>query len=67
MRLWYLPRKSGLSTLGQEILPQVEDFKYFKLFFTSEGRMKQGFYRGLSVNANAILVAKRELSQKEKI
>lgn len=47
----------------------MDEFKYVKLsvLFMSEGRMDPVFDRGLAVNAHAIMVAKRELSQKAKI
>lgn len=37
------------------------------VLFRSEGRMEWEFDRGFTVTANAILVAKRELSRKAKI
>ncbi|TWW54384.1 hypothetical protein D4764_0180610 [Takifugu flavidus] len=54
----------------EEILLQVEEFKYLGVFFTSEGRMEQEIDRRISV-ASAVMrtlhrsvVVKRELSRK---
>ncbi|TWW77407.1 hypothetical protein D4764_12G0007970 [Takifugu flavidus] len=67
--------KSEAMVLGrvkEEILPQVEEFKYLGVLFTSEGRMEQEIDRGIGA-ASAVMrtlhrsvVVKRELSQKAK-
>ena len=59
--------------VGNEILPQVEEFKYLGVLFTSEGRMEREIDGGIGA-ASAVLralhrpvVVKRELSQKAKL
>ncbi|KAK0132400.1 Craniofacial development protein 2 [Merluccius polli] len=56
-----------------EILPQVEEFKYLGVFFTSEGRMEREIDRRIGA-ASAVMrtvhgsvVVKRELSRKAKL
>ena len=70
-----LNRKRVECTLrvGDKILPQVEEFKYLGVLFTSEGRMKREIDRRISV-ASAVMqtlhgsvVGKRELSGKAKL
>ncbi|KAK0135552.1 hypothetical protein N1851_028597 [Merluccius polli] len=70
-----LNRKRVECTLrvGDEILPQVEEFKYFGVLFTSEGRMEREIDRQIGA-ASAVMrtlhgsvVVKRELSQKAKL
>ena len=62
-----LNRKRVECTLrvGDEILPQVEEFKYLGVLFTSEGRMEREIDRRI-VAASAVMhgfiVVKRELS-----
>ncbi|TWW62684.1 Receptor-type tyrosine-protein phosphatase T [Takifugu flavidus] len=62
-----------LLRVKNEILPQVEEFKYFGVLFTSEGRMEQEVNRRIGA-ASAVMrslhqsvVVKRELSQKTKL
>ena len=59
--------------VGNEILPQVKEFKYLGVLFTSEGRTEQEISRRIGA-AGAVLqslyrtvVTKRELSQKAKL
>ncbi|KAK0156590.1 Craniofacial development protein 2 [Merluccius polli] len=59
--------------VGDEILPQVEEFKYLGVLFTSEGRMEREIDRRIGA-ASAVMrtlhgsvVVKRELSQKAKL
>ena len=54
-----------------EILPQVEEFKYLRVLFTSEGRMEREIDRRIGA-ASAVMrslhgsvVVKRELSQRQ--
>ncbi|KAK0147792.1 Craniofacial development protein 2 [Merluccius polli] len=70
-----LNRKRVECTLWveDEILPQVEEFKYLGVLFTSEGRMEQEIDRQIGA-ASAVMwtlhgsvVVKRELSQKAKL
>ncbi|KAK0149127.1 LINE-1 reverse transcriptase [Merluccius polli] len=70
-----LNRKRVECTLrvGDEILPQVEEFKYLGVLFTSEGRMEREIDRRISA-ASAVMrtlhgsvVVKRELSRKAKL
>ncbi|KAK0138802.1 putative RNA-directed DNA polymerase from transposon X-element [Merluccius polli] len=70
-----LNRKRVECTLrvGDEILPQVEEFKYLGVLFTSEGRMEWEIDRRISAASAAMrtlhgsVVVKRELSQKAKL
>ncbi|KAK0155726.1 Retrovirus-related Pol polyprotein from type-1 retrotransposable element R2 [Merluccius polli] len=59
--------------VGDEILPQVEEFKYLGVLFTSEGRMEREIDRRIGA-ASAVMrtlhgsvVVKRELSRKAKL
>ncbi|KAK0136262.1 hypothetical protein N1851_027842 [Merluccius polli] len=70
-----LNRKRVECTLwvGDEIPPQVEEFKYLGVLFTSEGRMEREINRRIGA-ASAVMrtlhrsvVVKRELSQKTKL
>ncbi|XP_062296309.1 uncharacterized protein LOC134000829 [Scomber scombrus] len=70
-----LSRKRVECTLrvGDEILPQVEEFKYLGILFTSEGRMEREIDRRIGA-ASAVMrtlhrsvVVKRELSRKAKL
>ncbi|TWW69209.1 hypothetical protein D4764_18G0000150 [Takifugu flavidus] len=61
-----------LLRVKEEILPQVEEFKYLGVLFTSEGRMEQEIDRRIGA-ASAVMrtlhrsvVVKRELSRKAK-
>ena len=59
--------------VGNEILPQVEEFKYLGVLFTSEGRMEleiDGRIGAASAVLRALhrpVVVKKELSQKAKL
>ncbi|TWW66924.1 hypothetical protein D4764_20G0009560 [Takifugu flavidus] len=61
-----------LLQVKEEILPQVEEFKYLGVLFLSEGRMEQEIDRRIGA-ASAVMrtlhhiVVKRELSQKAKL
>ncbi|TWW80182.1 hypothetical protein D4764_10G0012120 [Takifugu flavidus] len=62
-----------LLRVKEEILPQVEEFKYLGVLFTSEGRMEQEVDRRIGA-ASAVMrtlhwsvVMKRKLSQKAKL
>ena len=70
-----LNRKRVECTLrvGDEILPQVEEFKYLRVLFTREGRMEREINRRIGA-ASAVMrtlhrsvVVKRELSRKAKL
>ena len=59
--------------VGGEFLPQVEEFKYLGVLFTSEGRMEREIDRWIGA-ASAVMrslyrsvVVKRELSRKAKL
>ncbi|KAK3515257.1 hypothetical protein QTP70_013021, partial [Hemibagrus guttatus] len=70
-----LDRKKVACTLqvGGEVLPQVEDFKYLGVLFTSEGRMDREIDRRISAAAAVMrsmywsVVVKKELSRKAKL
>ncbi|TWW52999.1 R2DM Retrovirus-related Pol polyprotein from type II retrotransposable element, partial [Takifugu flavidus] len=57
----------------EEILPQVEEFKYLGVLFTSEGRMEREIDRRIGAASTVMralhrsVVVKRELSQKAKL
>ncbi|TWW61046.1 hypothetical protein D4764_05G0011360 [Takifugu flavidus] len=59
-----------LLRVKEEILPQVEEFKYLGVLFTSEGRMEREIDRRIGA-ASAVMhrsvVVKKELSQKAKL
>ncbi len=65
-----LDRKKVACSLqvGGEFLPQVEEFKYLGVLFTSEGRMEREIDRGIGAAAAVIrslcrsVIVKRELS-----
>ncbi|KAK3544651.1 hypothetical protein QTP86_022466 [Hemibagrus guttatus] len=69
-----LDRKKVACTLqvGGEVLPQVEDFKYLGVLFTSEGRMDREIDRWIGAAAAVMrsmyrsVVVKKELSRKAK-
>lgn len=73
LRLWSSAWKerSTHSGLGQELLPQVERFKYLGVFFTTEGKMEQKIKRQTACavmwTLQLSVVLKKELSQKPKI
>ncbi|KAK3569761.1 hypothetical protein QTP86_004186 [Hemibagrus guttatus] len=70
-----LDRKNVACTLqvGGEVLPQVEEFKYLGVLFTSEGRMHREIDRRIGAAAAVMrsmyrsVVVKKELSQKAKL
>ncbi|KAK3561586.1 hypothetical protein QTP86_010664 [Hemibagrus guttatus] len=70
-----LDRKKVACTLqvGGEVLPQVEEFKYLGVLFTSEGRMDREFDRRIGAAAAVMrsmyrsVVVKKELSRKAKL
>ncbi|KAK3549143.1 hypothetical protein QTP70_033348 [Hemibagrus guttatus] len=70
-----LDRKKVACTLqfGGEVLPQVEEFKYIGVLFTSEGRMDCEIDRWISAVAAVMwsmyrfVVVKKELSRKAKL
>ncbi|KAK3510565.1 hypothetical protein QTP70_010565 [Hemibagrus guttatus] len=70
-----LERKKVACTLqvGGEVLPQVEEFKYLGVLFTSEGRMDREIDRRIGAAAAVMrsmyqsVVVKKELSQKAKL
>ncbi|KAK3543704.1 hypothetical protein QTP70_027204 [Hemibagrus guttatus] len=70
-----LDRKKVACTLqvGGELLPQVEEFKYLGVLFTSEGRMDREIDRRIGAAAAVMrsmyrsVVVKKELSRKAKL
>uniref|UniRef100_A0A671UNG7 Reverse transcriptase domain-containing protein n=2 Tax=Sparus aurata TaxID=8175 RepID=A0A671UNG7_SPAAU len=70
-----LDRKKVACSLqvGGEFLPQVEEFKYLGVLFTSEGRMEREIDRRIGAAAAVMrslyrsVVVKRELSRKAKL
>ncbi|TWW73329.1 hypothetical protein D4764_15G0007230 [Takifugu flavidus] len=62
-----------LLRVKEEILPQVEGFKYLGVLFTDEGRMEQetdrriGAVSAVMRTLHRSIVVKRELSQKAKL
>ncbi|KAK3514648.1 hypothetical protein QTP70_021558 [Hemibagrus guttatus] len=70
-----LDRKKVVCTLqvGGEVLPQVEEFKYLGVLFTSEGRMDCEIDRQIGAAAAVMrsmyrsVVVKKELSRKAKL
>ncbi|KAK3538555.1 hypothetical protein QTP86_006718 [Hemibagrus guttatus] len=70
-----LDRKKVVCTLqvGGEVLPQVEEFKYLGILFTSEGRMDREIDRQIGAAAAVMrsmywsVVVKKELSRKAKL
>ncbi|TWW73181.1 hypothetical protein D4764_15G0005750 [Takifugu flavidus] len=71
----FLARKKVecLLRVGEEVLPQVEEFKYLGILFTSEGRMERGIDRRIGAASavmralNQSVVVKKELSRKAKL
>ncbi len=55
--------------VGGEFLPQVEEFKYLGVLFTSEGRMEREIDRRITVMRSMYrsVVVKKELSCKSKL
>ncbi|GAA6106566.1 receptor-type tyrosine-protein phosphatase F-like, partial [Tachysurus ichikawai] len=70
-----LSRKRVACSLqvGGELLPQVEEFKYLGVSFTSEGRMEREIDRRIGVSSAVMrsiyrsVVVKKELSRKAKL
>ncbi|KAK3509856.1 hypothetical protein QTP70_015863 [Hemibagrus guttatus] len=70
-----LDRKKVACTIqvGREVLPQVEEFKYLGVLFTSEGRMDREIDRRIGAAAAVMrsmyrsVVVKKELSRKAKL
>ncbi|CAN9506880.1 unnamed protein product [Ophioblennius macclurei] len=66
-------RVDCLLHVGEEVLPQVEEFKYLGILFTSEGRMEQEVDRRIGAAStvmrtlNRSAVMKKELSRKAKL
>ncbi|TWW56724.1 hypothetical protein D4764_08G0007110 [Takifugu flavidus] len=63
-----------LLRVKEEILPQVEEFKYLGVLFTSEGRMEQEVDRRIGAASavmrtlhRSVVVKRRELSRKAKL
>ncbi|TWW55930.1 hypothetical protein D4764_09G0009800 [Takifugu flavidus] len=62
-----------LLRVGEEVLPQVEEFKYLGILFTSEGRMEREIDRWIGAASavmralNRSVVVKRELSRKARL
>ncbi|TWW66946.1 hypothetical protein D4764_20G0009780 [Takifugu flavidus] len=62
-----------LLRVGEEVLPQVEEFKYLGILFTSEGRMEREIDRRIGAASavmqalNRSVVMKKELSRKAKL
>ncbi|TWW57306.1 hypothetical protein D4764_07G0000250 [Takifugu flavidus] len=62
-----------LLRFKEEILPQVEEFKYLGVLFTSEGRMEREIDRQIGAASTVMrtlhwsVVVKRELSRKAKV
>ncbi|TWW65231.1 hypothetical protein D4764_21G0001310 [Takifugu flavidus] len=63
-----------LLRVGEEVLPQVEEFRYLGILFTSEGRMERGEIDRWIGAASAVMralnrsvVVKKELSRKAKL
>ncbi|KAI3366362.1 hypothetical protein L3Q82_000450 [Scortum barcoo] len=60
--------------VGGEILPQVEEFKYLGVLFTSEGKMEREIDRRIGAASMQLcgrctgpVVVKKELSRKAKL
>ncbi|KAI3376588.1 hypothetical protein L3Q82_016470 [Scortum barcoo] len=60
--------------VGGEVLPQVEEFKYLGILFTSEGKMEREIDRRIGAASAAVMrsvyrtvVVKKELSRKAKL
>ncbi|TWW59478.1 hypothetical protein D4764_06G0010080 [Takifugu flavidus] len=68
-----LQQMLGRFWVGEEVLPQVEEFKYLGILFTSEGRMEREINRRIGAAStvmralNRSVVVKKELSRKAKI
>ncbi len=55
--------------VGSKLLPQMKEFKYHRILFTSEGKMEHEMDRPIGVAAAVMqtIVMKRELSLKAKL
>uniref|UniRef100_A0A8C6MBU3 Reverse transcriptase domain-containing protein n=1 Tax=Nothobranchius furzeri TaxID=105023 RepID=A0A8C6MBU3_NOTFU len=66
-------RVECLLRVRDEVLPQMEEFKYLGVLFTSEGKLEREIDRWISAASTAMqafyrsVVVKRELSQKAKL
>ena len=66
-------RVDCILRVGEEVLPQVEEFKYLGILFTSEGRREREIDRRIGAASavmralNRSVVVKRELSRKAKL
>ena len=64
-------RVGSLLRVGSEVLPQVEEFKYLGVLFTSDGRREREISRRTGAASAVVwnllrsVVVKRELSQKD--
>ncbi|TWW73564.1 hypothetical protein D4764_15G0009580 [Takifugu flavidus] len=62
-----------LLRVGEEVLPQVEEFKYLGILFTNEGRMEREIDRRIGAASavmqalNRSVMVKKELSRKAKL
>ncbi|TWW70800.1 hypothetical protein D4764_17G0002830 [Takifugu flavidus] len=62
-----------LLRVGEEVLPQVEEFKYLGILFTSEGRMEREIDRQIGAASavmralNRSVVVKKELSRNARL
>ncbi|KAI3352411.1 hypothetical protein L3Q82_005371 [Scortum barcoo] len=74
-RPWFSTGKGwrALSRVGGEVLPQVEEFKYLGVLFTSEGKMERKIDRRIGAASTVMrsvywtVVVKKELSRKAKL
>ncbi len=68
-----LSQKRVYCRVGEELLLQVEEFRYFGVLFMSEGKMKREMDRWIGAASavmrtmNLSVVVKRELSKKAKL
>ena len=66
-------RVGCLLRVGSEVLPQVEEFKYLGVLFTSDGRREREIDRQIGAASAVVqtlhrsVVVKRELSQKARL
>ncbi|TWW68218.1 hypothetical protein D4764_19G0000160, partial [Takifugu flavidus] len=60
-----LNRKKCLPWVKEEILPQVEEFKYLGVLFTSEGRMKQEIDRRIGAASTVMRTLHRSVVVKK--
>ncbi|TWW66932.1 hypothetical protein D4764_20G0009640 [Takifugu flavidus] len=68
-----LKKVECLPRVGEEVLPQVEEFKYLRILFTSKGRMEREIDRRIGATSavmralNQSVMVKKELSRKAKL